>query len=56
MAATYDVGVQIHVGASPLCTAAALQLECGIPGILFVLLAQRSIVSGRRCLRSKVGT
>jgi galactonate dehydratase len=33
MAATYDVGVQINVCASPLCTAAALQLECAIPNI-----------------------
>lgn len=31
MAATYDVGVQIHLCASPLCTAAALQLECVMP-------------------------
>jgi galactonate dehydratase len=31
MAATYDVGVQVHICSSPLCTAAALQLEAVIP-------------------------
>ena len=31
MAAVYDVGVQVHVCASPLCTAAALQLEATLP-------------------------
>jgi len=31
MAATYDVGVQVHVCASPLCTAASLHLEAVIP-------------------------
>ena len=31
MAHVYDVGVQVHVCASPLCTAAALQLEAAIP-------------------------
>ncbi len=31
MAYVYDVGVQVHVCAGPLCTAAALQLEAVIP-------------------------
>ncbi len=34
MAYTYDVAVQIHVCASPLCTAAALHLECVIPNFV----------------------
>jgi L-alanine-DL-glutamate epimerase-like enolase superfamily enzyme len=31
MAAAYDVGVQVHVCSSPLCTAASLHLEAVIP-------------------------
>jgi galactonate dehydratase len=34
MAHAYDVGVQAHVCASPLSTAAALQLECAIPNFV----------------------
>jgi L-alanine-DL-glutamate epimerase-like enolase superfamily enzyme len=34
MAYTYDVGVQAHVCASPLSTAAALHLECVIPNFV----------------------
>lgn len=32
MAYTYDVGVQVHACGSPLSTAAALHIECTIPG------------------------
>ncbi len=34
MAHTYDVGVQVHVCSSPLCTAAALQIESVIPNFI----------------------
>ncbi len=34
MAYVYDVGVQVHACGSPLCTAAALQLECAIPNFV----------------------
>ncbi|MEA4920481.1 MAG: mandelate racemase/muconate lactonizing enzyme family protein [Clostridiaceae bacterium] len=34
LAYIYDVGVQVHVCASPLCTAAALQLEAVIPNFV----------------------
>ena len=34
MAHVYDIGVQVHVCASPLCTAPALQLEAVIPNFV----------------------
>ncbi len=34
MAHVYDVGVQVHTCASPLCTAAALQIEASIPNFV----------------------
>lgn len=34
MAHTYDVGVQVHVCASPLCTAASLHVEASIPNFV----------------------
>lgn len=34
MAHSYDVGVQLHVCASPLSTAAALQVECTLPNFV----------------------
>jgi len=34
MAYVYDIEVQIHICASPLCTAAALQIEAAIPNFL----------------------
>ncbi|MDO5406562.1 MAG: mandelate racemase/muconate lactonizing enzyme family protein [Eubacteriales bacterium] len=34
MAHTYDVGVQVHTCASPLCTAAALHVEASIPNFV----------------------
>lgn len=34
MAYVYDVGVQVHTCASPLCTAAALQIEASIPNFV----------------------
>lgn len=34
LACTFDVGVQVHVCGSPLCTTAAMQLECAIPNFV----------------------
>lgn len=34
MAHTYDVGVQVHVCASPLCTAPAVQIEAVVPNFV----------------------
>ena len=34
MGYTYDVGVQVHACGSPICTAAALQIECVIPNFV----------------------
>lgn len=34
MAHTYDIGVQVHVCASPLCTAASLHVEASIPNFV----------------------
>lgn len=34
MAYTFDVGVQVHACGSPICTAAALHLECAIPNFV----------------------
>ena len=34
MAHTYDIGVQVHVCSSPLCTAPAVQIESVIPNFV----------------------